>query len=289
MSTGQGDSATTGEGSRKAPTNHESNVGGMPDTEANVYKVGVKIPPFWPEEPALWFAQIEGQFMITGITSDTTRFYHVIAHLDQQYASEVKDIITSPPLDNTKYIKLKTELIKRLSASQVNKIKKLLSNEELGDRTPSQFLRHLRTLAGPIVHEDFLSHLWSSRLPQNVQTIIATQRNVPLETIAELADRVYEIAAPTPVIASAEFNFNSMAKQIAELTKEVSSLKGQLRNSRSQTRDEGRRHFNRRSRSRSKSQNPDFCWYHNRFANRAHKCISPCKFNTSENSNGSRN
>lgn len=33
------------------------------------------MPPFWPEEPALWFAQIKSQFAITEITADTTKFF----------------------------------------------------------------------------------------------------------------------------------------------------------------------------------------------------------------------
>ncbi|XP_068617431.1 uncharacterized protein [Battus philenor] len=114
------------------------------DGAVSVFKVGVKIPPFWPEEPTLWFAQVEGQFQVSGITSDATKFYHVISQLEQQYAAEVKDIIIAPPQEN-KFLKLKTELIKRLSASQEKKLKQLLMHEELGDRKPSQFLRHLQT------------------------------------------------------------------------------------------------------------------------------------------------
>jgi hypothetical protein len=45
----------------------------------------------------------------------------------------------------------------------------------MGDRQPSQFLRHLRGLA-PDVPEDFLYTIWSSRLPLNIQTILAGQQ-----------------------------------------------------------------------------------------------------------------
>lgn len=201
------------------------------DTETcqNIFKVGIKIPPFWPEEPALWFAQIEGQFALSGITSDLTKFYYVIAQLDHNYAAEVKDIITAPPSDN-KYNKLKAELIKRLSDSQERKVKQLLTHEELRDRKPSQFLRHLQTLAGPAVPESFLCTLWASRLPQNIQTVIASQTNLPLESVAELADRVYEIAPPTPVVASAgcSSELSEMTRQVAELSRQVAALQVQV-------------------------------------------------------------
>lgn len=109
-------------------------------------------------------SQAEAQFVLSKITTDKAKFYYVSGQLDHQYAVEVKDIVTTPPATG-KYEKLKTELIKRLSASQENKVKQLLIHEELGDRKPSQFLRHLLHLAGPAVPKDCIRTLWSSRLP----------------------------------------------------------------------------------------------------------------------------
>ena len=54
-------------------------------------------------------------------------------------------------------------------------MRQLLMHEEMGDRRPTQFLCHLRTIAGPSVPPDFLRTLWINRLPPNVQAIIATQ------------------------------------------------------------------------------------------------------------------
>ncbi|XP_028166075.1 uncharacterized protein LOC114356893 isoform X1 [Ostrinia furnacalis] len=162
----------------------------------DVCRVGVRVPPFWPEEPAVWFAQIEGQFALSGINVDATKFYYVVSQLDHQYAAEVKDIIISPPA-NDKYEKLKSELIKRLTSSKESKIKQLLMHEELGDRKPSQFLRHLQSLSGTTVSDDLMRTIWSSRLPNNLQTIIALQKDSPLEAVADLVDHVHDIAPPS--------------------------------------------------------------------------------------------
>ncbi|XP_063826514.1 uncharacterized protein LOC135075999 [Ostrinia nubilalis] len=174
----------------------------MNDSTEEVFKVGIRIPPFWLEEPALWFAQLEAQFAVSGISSDQTKFHYLVSQLDRQFAIEVRDIITDPPAEN-KYGKLKQELIKRLSPTPEKRYKQLLTHEELGDRTPSQFLRHLRSLAGPTVPMDFLITLWSSRLPLNIQTAIASQIDLPADKLGELADRVFEIAPVTPQLASA--------------------------------------------------------------------------------------
>lgn len=269
------------------------------DKASEVLKVGVRIPPFYPQEPALWFAQIEAQFALSNIIADTTRFYYVSGQLEAQYAMEVMDIIKSPPVNN-KYEKLKEELIKRLSASQEKKIKQLLDHEELGDRKPSQFLRHLQNLAGPSGSADFVKTIWTNRLPQNIQTVIASQiTELPLDVLSTIADKVHEIAPTTPQVSSASTSAGEastssdiMAKQISELTRQVALLTSRL------CRGE-RRQTSRGSRSRSNSRNKKFnrrpqpppnhphCFYHYNFAEKANKCQKPCSFN-SGNSQGGR-
>jgi hypothetical protein len=68
-----------------------------PDSSSVVNRVGIRLPPFWPEKPAVWFAQLEGQFALSNITQDATKFYYVISHLDKKYAAEVEDVTTNPP------------------------------------------------------------------------------------------------------------------------------------------------------------------------------------------------
>lgn len=263
------------------------------ESKEEILRVSVRVPPFWPEEPALWFAQVESQFALSRITTDETKFYYLVAQLDHQYAVEVKDIITNPP-STDKYLKLKTELMKRLSASQEKRVKQLLMHEELGDRKPSQFLRHLCSLAGPSVPSDFLLTLWSSRLPQNIQTVIATQMDLDKDKLGELADKVYEIAPSSPQVASTSSTqmpgYSDMAQQIAELTRQVSLLTTRLeRTERSRPRSRQNRYNRSRSRSKPKQPPPDHphCFYHFTYGEQARKCKKPCNFD-SENAKGGR-
>lgn len=269
------------------PAEHGQEMRVPVDPASDICRVGVRTPPFWPDEPELWFAQIEGQFSISGITSDATKFYYVMGQLDQQYSKEVKDLIINPP-SSDKYEKLKSELIKRLSASKQKKVHQLLMHEDLGDRKPSQFLRHLQSLAGPQVPDDFMSTIWISRLPGNIQTVLAAQPSATLEVLADLADRIQDIAPSTSQVASTSHHsasrFDDMAREIAELRKQVKSLSMQG-NRRS------RQHNRNRSRSTSRSQSSyrkfPICWYHQKFRSKAHKCIKPCDYKA-ENYAGSR-
>ncbi|KAJ0173829.1 hypothetical protein K1T71_010978 [Dendrolimus kikuchii] len=195
-------------------------------TPPDLCRVGVRLPPFWAEEPAVWFAQIEGSFALSGIKDDNTKYFHVSAQLEHRFAAEVKDIIINPPATG-KYEFLKNELIKRLSASREKELTQLLMHEELGDRRPSQFLRHLRHLAGKDVSDDFIRTVWTSRLPTSLQAVIASQSESKLEALADLADKVHDLVPSSPQVASTDaprLYFEQLTREIAELKLEVKEL-----------------------------------------------------------------
>ena len=139
-----------------------------PDSIFTINRVAIRVPPFWAEKPAVWFAQLEGQFALSNITQDATNFYHVISQLDNKYAAEVVDVITNPP-PTGRYDRIKAELIRCLSFSEEQRVCQLLMHEEKVDRSLTQFLRHLRTLADPSLPSDFLRTLWTNHLPISPQ------------------------------------------------------------------------------------------------------------------------
>jgi hypothetical protein len=124
-------------------------------------------PLLWPERPDVCFSQTDSQFAIAGITSETTKFHYVVSKLEQKHAAELDDLITSPPQDQP-YTTLRSTLLTRLSPS-IEQRHHQLHHEEMGDRKPSQFLRHLRRLT-PDVPESLIRSIWTSRLPSYLQT-----------------------------------------------------------------------------------------------------------------------
>uniref|UniRef100_A0ABD2XQ40 DUF7041 domain-containing protein n=1 Tax=Trichogramma kaykai TaxID=54128 RepID=A0ABD2XQ40_9HYME len=171
-----------------------------PAAPAAVHRVAVKLPAFWPDRPSLWFAQADSHFILSDITVESTKFHYVVSQLDARVALEVEDIITNPPAVNP-YTFLRLKLIERLSASEEQRVRQLISEEELGDRKPSQFLRHLRSLAGAtIVQDNLMRQLWLHRLPSSVRAILATQTDAALDKLAELADKIIEISPCTPTL-----------------------------------------------------------------------------------------
>jgi hypothetical protein len=44
----------------------------------------MRFPLFWAERPAVWFAQAEAQFYLAGVSSEKTKFFHVISQLNHR-------------------------------------------------------------------------------------------------------------------------------------------------------------------------------------------------------------
>ena len=258
-----------------------------------VHAVALKLPPFWPNDPVVWFAQVEAQFTTRHITSQATQFAYVISSLQPEIAQEVRDLLMSPPV-NAPYDVLKQALIRRTSASEQKRLHQLLISEELGDRKPSQLLRKTRQLLGDRTLEDgILRQLFLQRLPTNVQLILAsTADTVTLDDLSLLADKIVEVAVPSPSIAAvtpvsgsptdATALITELQLQINHLTARVQTLTDQLQWPK-QPRFRGRSHSRSRPPSRGTSisrspGNQEHCWYHRRFGATARHCTTPCTF-----------
>ena len=167
-----------------------------------VSAVALKLPPFWPVDPTVWFAQVEAQFSFRGVVQQRTRFDYVIAALAPEVAAEVRDLILHPP-EERPYDLLKEALVKRTESSEQRRLQQLLTSEELGDRKPSQLLRRMQQLlgdSGPAPDSAFVRQLFLQRLPPSVSMVLASSSDhLSLSQLADMADRILEVANPPTV------------------------------------------------------------------------------------------
>ena len=181
---------------------------------------------------------------------------------------EVEHIIDSTP-ENGQYEALKVALIKRLSDSSSMRVRKLLEGEEIGDRTPSQFLRHLRNLAGTSVNEEFLLILWTARLSTSTQHGLVGLPEKSLNALAEIAERVHEIRPEKGRIAvvSQDSAITALKKELMQLIKlEVTAInRGHGRRERWQSRFRTRSTSRRSLQNRATATTSENCWYHEKF------------------------
>ena len=254
-------------------------------TPAALSAISVKLPPFWPADPEVWFAQVEAQFITRGITAQKTRFDYVISSLSPEFAMEVRDLLLTPPADQL-YNTLKAQLIKRTAASEQRKLQQLISGEELGDRKPTQLLRRMQQLLGDKVGtadtNSFLRELFLQRLPANVRMVLAsTDTAMTTDKLADLADKVMEVATHTvsaikanpPATAHESAEVQQLRDEVARLTARLESLDPPRRQRRSNSKP-------RRAATPTPSTTPQdsLCWYHANYGEAAKKCKEPCSW-----------
>ena len=200
-----------------------------------VSAVNLKLPPFWPSDPDVWFAQVEAQFSTRGITAQKTKYDYVVASLSPEFATEVRDLILRVPTNP--YDTLKQQLIARTAVPEQRRLQQLFNSVELGDRRPTQLLRRMQQLLGdnaattdgPLLRELFLQ-----RLPPNVRMVLASSGAAEsLDDLATLADKVLDAAPPSMAsITQPSSEVDDLRTEVSRLTELVTSLTTQGHSSR---------------------------------------------------------
>lgn len=269
---------------------------------ADVSVVGrCKLPPFWRASPELWFFQIESQFQVHHISSDATKYHLVVATLDHDTIADVSDIIRSPPASD-KYSAIKAAILARLTDSPDAQLHKLLTGLELGDKRPSQLLRHMRSLAGTRVGDDVLRVKWLDLLPTQTRRMLLLIKGQTLEELAAVADEAHDIgpsimaasfqpslvSTPTSGHSSPDQPSDLVAQELAALRQAIVQLTSltrdvlQLQSNGGSQRGRSATRSNQQSRSRSFTPGPNartgLCWHHTKHGALAVRCKQPCTF-----------
>ncbi|GFS70148.1 transposon Ty3-G Gag-Pol polyprotein [Trichonephila clavipes] len=232
----------------------------MTSETVEVARIALRLPPFWKSNVRLWIAQCDHAFTFSGISSDDTKYSALVANLDAETLSYVSDIVLSPP-NSDKYHTLSQRLITQFSDSETQKIKKLLTDLQLGDEKPSHLLRKMKELSNGQLQDDFLQSLWLQRMPPHIQTVLSASSE-PLDKLAIIADKVSEVVGASSTICAAKTvpppsqssscnaqpTMDSLARQIQELSLQVAELTRERNSSRHQRYSSDRRRSHSRSR-----------------------------------------
>lgn len=262
--------------------------------EQQISAVSVRLPAFWANSPSVWFVLAESQFSLAQCKSEVSKYNYVVATLPQDIAESISDLLQNPPEGNL-YTKLKETLITRHSLSIENRLRKLVSDEKMGDKKPSEFYRSLKQLAGTtsaVVGDDLIKNIWCTRLPHVINIALIPHNDEPIDKILKVSDQIWEALQNSNISTVDTNNFPSSSKtndinKFEHLEREILELKGIVTKlatniNRSRSRDRNERNFSR-SNSRSKSRkrnnlspNSKLCWFHFRYGDNARKCVEPC-------------
>lgn len=277
-------------------------------TYHELHPIQLRLPQFWPNSVNTWFIQVEAQFSISRITNDQSKYNYLISALPLEVAESVTDILENPP-ETDLYSNLKKILISRHSLSIERRIKRIISDEEMGDSKPSDFYRKLKSLAGTsgTIGDDLIKKLWLGRLPHLVNVALIPLTDKSIDSILEAADQIWEaVHSSSEKISVVDqtsqqaLSTNSSNSRLSKIERELSEIKEMFNRvnfrSRSQSNTRDRSFSRSRSNSRSRKYNANFtgnnrlCYYHFKFGNRAKKCAPNCikygkQFQVSNSSN----
>ena len=114
----------------------------------------------------------------------------------------------------------------------------------------------------------FIRELFMQRLPANVRMVLPSTPDMGnLDELAQLADKIMEVAIPSgPTIAAV----SSTTSELEHLRKKVAELKSLLQGLRSP-----KQPSTRCSPSPNRQPQEQLCWYHNKYGDNAQKCKPP--------------
>ncbi|VDP04678.1 unnamed protein product [Schistosoma margrebowiei] len=176
------------------------------------------------------------------------------------------------------YETLKRSILKRGDLTDRQKLDQLFNNIDLQHGSATDMLQRMREMIGlRTFDEGLFKQLFLSKLPQQVQAILASFQNNDIDEQAASAGRILEITKPsTTEDFSVKEKPHTTQNDITELCHTL-TRHFNLRNDRSHT---PRRSISRkRSVSRPReTDNPYWCWYRNQYGKSSRSCRKPCSF-----------
>lgn len=249
--------------------------------QGRVNTTQIKIPPFWKADPELWFLQIEAQFTSAGIRTDLSKYNQIVGKLDTDTLTAVSDIVKNPPA-NDKYQTIKNRLTNQFAETDRQKLKTLFRDLSLNDEKPSDLFRKMKDKSCNKVGDDLLQELWTTRLPQQIQSILSCS-NEQLAQQVIMADKIHETLDLSTIQTLSQSNptQSDFTTQICQLEDKIESLTREFNRSRSHNSSAKRYRSSSRSTHRTK-RNENHCWYHQIHGDKAYKCDPhmkpPCSY-----------
>jgi hypothetical protein len=230
-----------------------------------VAAVAVKLPPFWVDNAEVWFLQAEAQYAIAGITSERTAFYHVLTALPQHVIVSVLDVVRTAATATSPFTDLKQRLLGSYMQSKWSRMFQLIHHPGLGDQRPSQLMdKMLALLSSGTKPDEVFMGLFMDRLPVEMRAQLSLQDYESPRHLAAAADLIWDARGPVAVVPPA-----------------VNAVGHEGRN---RSRSPSTRGGGGKQRRRGATPGPgsgsggyrNLCFYHRRFAEKAHRCEPPC-------------
>jgi hypothetical protein len=230
----------------------------------------VKLCPYDEEEPHIWFRLIKAQFAAARIKSQKLKYANALASLPKQVLRDILDTIDVCNGSDEPFDFLKNTLPFALTKLSKQSYFELLPLPmEMQGLKPSVLMGKLKQNLPPGASPDndlFLA-MFLIRLPASMRETVGAGDHITAAAMVKAADALWDTrGGHDPTVAAA-------STQCSRSPAPSSGKRGDKRggNARPKSRPPFRPDFH-------SFQNPGngMCKFHNYYANRANRCISPC-------------
>ena len=231
------------------------------DNSDNLVAASLKLPPFWTSDPEMWFLQVESLFELKGITNDRTKFNHIVSVLEHEVASQVLDLLRSPPSSES-YNSLRYRLIAIYKMSDFQRMERLFSLQDLGTQRPSALLATMVTYL-PNREEAsscLFRYMFISRMPSRIRDHLLAVKLEDIHQLAQHADLLWQTHPSTGTVSTISEPSSSLCAVVPRKKEYVTKP--------------------------PTTHHTTLCWYHRKFGKKANYCQAPCSWSSGNGGTG---
>jgi hypothetical protein len=242
----------------------------------------VKLPPFWPHSPVLWFSQAECVFATRGLVDQFQRYCHVVAMLPHESLRLVADLVEQPPEENP-YNMIKQRLVSSHQMSKYQRAEKLLAMPALGARKPSELMAAMLEVCPRGEEKTTLfATMFLQRLPRELRVLLARVDHQDPKELAERADELWGLHDSPATVSQLSSQPDEEEHVVAALRSERGGGSGRGRGGRGRRARGGQGGGSRppmeSELSREARLAAGLCIKHWRYGEQAHTCVQPCSW-----------
>ena len=136
---------------------------------------------------------MESQFVLAGITTDTTKYHHILAAIPE-------DVAINFPMEIEDYSSLKDSITQVCQKSKTKLIEEALETISLAGLKPSICLLRIQRKLSEChltMENDVIKHRLMQAMPVSTRSSLSAHLDLPPDKFAKLADTIYSYSKDT--------------------------------------------------------------------------------------------
>lgn len=247
----------------------------------------IKAAPWLASDPKLWFANLELNLRLEGVTDKEVKCLILIRALPPEITSKIKDVAYKDEYVDTDYNNIKEAVLALSKETFHDKWKQLTSLKSLGDQKPSERYKEIARLATDVGGITFpTSHifaLWLPQLPPSIRVVVKSMEEkwdpatdlAKVDALLQVADDASHGSHVHSVNTRREHPRSRSTSRSPSRSPSRSSSPRRARSSskkRSGSPSRSKPKYKNRKNPRDYPRGHKYCFYHWMFGSEAQKC-----------------